>query len=216
MDNAYAQPAWLTGVTVGAAVVAALLFTILPTCLYLYVEPRGRLGWAAPGDTPAARRAPRMVRAVAWLSFALGQLGIPWLLVPLACAGIGYAQTKLGLGRPIGLPSVLTLAAVAAMALIESFLALRLVPFGVRLLARDASARAVIERRARSGVLAGMFVLAGCYLVRWAVSSVPGLIHPWLRAAFLWTALRPVMGYALACLLHAVLLGRCARALAEP
>jgi hypothetical protein len=216
MDNGYAQPEWLTGVTVGAAVFAALLFAILPTCLYLYVEPHGRLRWAVPGDTPGSRRAPRMVRTVAWLSFALGQLGIPWLLVPLACVGIGYAQTKLGLGRPIGLGSVLTLAAVAAMALVESFLALRLFPFGVRLLARDASACEAIERRARSGVLAAMFVLAGCYLVRWAVSSVPGLIHPWLRGAFLWAALGPVMGYALACLLHSILLGRCARALAEP
>jgi hypothetical protein len=216
MDDAYAQPAWLTGLTVGAALVGVLLFAILPTCLYLYVEPRGRLRWATSGDTPAGRRAPRMVRATAWLSFALGQLGIPWLLVPLACVGIGYAQTKLGLGRPLGLGSVLTLAAVASMALVESFLALRLFPLGVRLLARDASALAVIGRRARTGVLAGMFVLVGCYLVRWAVSSVPGLIHPWLRVAFLWAALRPVMGYALACLLHSVWLGRCARALAEP
>jgi hypothetical protein len=153
---------------------------------------------------------------VAWLSFALGQLAIPWLLVPVACAGIGYAQAKLTLGRPIGVGPVVTLSAVGAMALVECALALWLFPLGVRLLARDAAACTAVTRRARAGILAGFFVLAGCYLVRWAVVAVPGLIHPWLRVAFFWAALRPVMGYALACLLHSVLLGRCARALAEP
>ena len=47
------------------------------------------------------------------------------------------------------------------------------------------------------------------------MTTIPGFVHPWLRAALVWTALRPVMAYAAVCLVHALLLGRCARALAE-
>lgn len=47
------------GLTLG--IVAGLaLVSLLPTGLFLYVEPRGRKLWAREGDTPATRRAPKV------------------------------------------------------------------------------------------------------------------------------------------------------------
>jgi hypothetical protein len=57
---------------------------------------------------------------------------------------------------------------------------------------------------ASAGVLGAMLALG------WAIATIPSFVHPWLRAALLWTALRPVAAYAAVCLLHAALLGRCA------
>src|ERR1700733_4347106 len=91
------------GWTVAASLVALLLLSILPTCLYLYVEPRGRLQWATAGASAAKRKAPAIVLLSSWLSFAVGQLAIPWLVVPAVCAALLYLQTKLGLARPTGL-----------------------------------------------------------------------------------------------------------------
>ena len=50
MEAAFSPP---LGLTVTAAALAALLVAILPTCLYLYVEPRGR---QAVGGSRATRR----------------------------------------------------------------------------------------------------------------------------------------------------------------
>src|SRR4030088_344712 len=99
MESAFAPP---LGVVVVGAVLGALLAAILPTCLYLYVEPRGRLSWGTAGDAPHTRRAPAIVRGTAWLSFAVGQLAVPWLLVPAACGLLLYLQMKMGVGRPLG------------------------------------------------------------------------------------------------------------------
>jgi hypothetical protein len=208
MESAFLPPVGIV-VGVGVAVLAAALGMIVPTCLYLYVEPRSRRQWAVAGDSSGSRKAPLAVRATAWLSFAVGQLAFLWLLVPIACAGLLYLQVKLGILRPVGL--VVTVAAGAA-AVAETLLAVRLLPLGVRLLARDA--KLDLGRRARwNGAVSGA-VLASCLLLSWAMGAVPGLVHPWLRAALDWTALRPVMAYAAVCLLHALLLGRCDRALA--
>jgi hypothetical protein len=209
MEIAFAPP---VGITVTAAVLGVLLAAILPTCLYLYVEPRGRLHWAAAGDTPGNRRAPVLVRLTAWLSFAVGQLALPWLIVPVACGALLYLQTKLGVGRPT---SVAATVAVGAAALVQSVTAFRLLPLGVKLLARDAKVCAMASGRARWNALASVVVLAGCALLSWAMATIPSFAHPWLRAALVWTALRPVMAYAAVCLLHALLLGQCARALEE-
>jgi hypothetical protein len=208
METSFTPP---IGVTVTAAVLGALLFALVPTCLYLYVEPRGRRQWAAAGDSAASRKAPGLVRLAAWLSFGIGQLAIPWLLVPVGCAVLVFLQTKLGLARPAGLA---TTAAIGAMGLVQSILAVRLIPLGVRLLVRDTRACARARGRARANGLASAIVLGGCVALSWAMATIPGFVHPWLRAALVWGALRPVMVYAAACLLHAVLLGRCARALA--
>jgi len=209
METAFSPP---LGLTVTAAVLAFLFAAILPTCLYLYVEPRGRRQWATAGDTPANRRAPALVRFTAWLSFVVGQLAIPWLLVPAACGVLLYLQTKLGVGRPVGLGVT---GAVGVAALLQSISSLRLVPLGVRLLSRDSRTAARATQGARWNALLSTGVLGGCLLLSWTMTTVPGFVHPWLRVALVWTALRPVMAYALLGLFHAVLLGRCARALAD-
>jgi hypothetical protein len=217
METAFALP---MGLVVVAAVLGTGLAAILPTCLYLYVEPRGRRQWAAAGEASSARKAPFVVRAAAWLSFAVGQLALPWLLVPVACAGLLYLQAKLGVLRPVGLAVTV---AVGAAAIAQTLVAIRLLPLGVRLLSRDAklcagagcaAAASPILTRARWNAAVSAAVLAGCVTLSWAMSAIPGLVHPWLRAALGWAALRPVMAYAAVCLLHATLLGRCARALA--
>ena len=209
METAFSPP---LGLTITAAVLAFLFAAILPTCLYLYVEPRGRRQWATAGDNPATRRAPVLVRVTAWLSFVVGQLAIPWLLVPAVCAVLVFLQTKLGVARPLGL-GVTVIVGVAA--LLQSLLSLRLIPLGVRLLSRDPKTAKRASGGARWNATVSVVVLGGCLLLSWAIATIPGFVHPWLRVALVWTALRPVMVYAGLCLAHALLLGRCARALAD-
>jgi hypothetical protein len=210
MEATFTPP---VGLIAAAALLGAFLAAILPTCLYLYVEPRGRRQWVESSDDPARRRAPGVVRFTAWLSFVVGQVAFPWLLVPAICAVLLYLQTKLGVGRPLGLGLT---AAVGVAALVQAVLALRLLPLGVRLLARDEGACARASARARFNALFSASVLGGAGLLSWAMATIPNFVHPWLRAALAWTALRPVMAYAAVCLLHALLLGRCARALVRP
>jgi hypothetical protein len=201
----------VTPVAVVAAVLGALLAAIVPTCLYLYVEPRGRLNWRAHG-ADGIRGAPPLVRFTAWLSFALGQLALPWLLVPAACGVLIYLQARLGVGRSFGVAATL---AAGAMALVQSLLAVRLLRVGVGLLARDARRWEAVGRIAKGNGLASALLLGLGATMSWGFAAVPGLVHPWLRAALVWTALRPVAAYAALCLIHAVLLGRCARLLAD-
>jgi hypothetical protein len=146
------------------------------------------------------------------LSFAVGQLAFPWLLVPAACGVLVYVQARLGLLRPVGLSFTVSLCAAA---LVQSVLAARLLPLGVRLLARDFRLGASVGKRARTNALVSAGLLGGTAALSWAMSHVPGLVHPWLRVVLSWTALRPVMAYAAVCLLHAVLLGRCGSALVD-
>ncbi len=192
-------------------VCAALAVATLPTCLYLYVEPRSRLHWARPGDTPESRRAPLGVKVGAWLSFAVGQLAVPWLLVPAICGGLVYVQARLGIARA---PGVAVTAALGVMAIAQGLLALRLLPLGVRLLMRDARACARVRRHARTNAWVSAGVLAASVVLGGAMTFVPGFVHPWLRATLVWTALRPVQIYAAVCLVHAGILAGCARALA--
>ncbi len=202
------------GLILVLAAVGVLAAGLLPTCLYLYVEPRGRRLWAKDGETtptsPSQRSAPMLVRATAWLGFVLGQLAIPWLLVPVGCGALLYWQAKLGFARPMAF--ALT-ASVAVMALVQAVLALRLLPLSVRLLMRNVPAAAA--GRSRSRALANASVLGGAFVLSWAIASIPGIVHPWLGMALGWAVLRPVMGYAVACLLHAALFGWCVR-LATP
>jgi hypothetical protein len=197
-----------SGVAVALGIAGLALVSVLPTCLYLYVEPRGRRLWAREGDSVATRRAPGVVRASAWLSFVLGQLAIPWLLVPVACGVLLYLQAKLGIWRPVGMAAT---AAAGVMGVIQSVLAFRLLPLGVKLLMRDVPACVRASRRARFFALANALVLGGAVVLGWA-AHVPGLVNPWLGAALDWAALRPVMIYGAACVVHSLVLGRCARA----
>jgi hypothetical protein len=211
MQTAFPLPLGLVAVV---ATVGAVFATILPTCVYLYVEPRCRRHWAAASGEPtsAGRKAPGLVRLTAWLSFAIGQLAIPWLFVPAACAVLLYLQAKLPVAQPLGLGATVS---VGVAGLVQSLLAVGLLPLGVRLLARDAKLVAAAATRARRSAMVSAGLLVGGLVLSWAMTAMPSLVHPWLRVALAWAALRPVIVYAAACLLHAMLLGRCARALAD-
>jgi hypothetical protein len=209
MQTAFAPP---MGLTVVAIALSALLVAILPTCVYLYVEPRSRLNWASAGDTPKARRAPAMVRATAWLSFVVGELAFAGLVVPVLCGVLLYLQARLGVGRPLGIAAT---AAIAGAAMLQSLFALGLLPLGVRLLSRDPRLSARAAGVARRNALASLSIIGLIWVLDWSMAAAPGLVHPWLRAALVWTAVRPVLGYAGLCLLHALLLGACARLLVD-
>ncbi len=193
------------GVTLTLAAVAFLVACILPTGLYLYVEPRGRRMWAADGDSVDSRRAPLRVRVAAWLSFLLGELAMPWLAVPVACGVLLYLQAKLGVWRPIGMAVT---AAAGVAAIVQTLLALRLIPLGVRLLMRDGKACARARSRARGAAIANVAVVGGAYAL-FSIAHLPSLVHPWLAAALGWAAFRPVMAYGVACLVHSLLLWQC-------
>jgi hypothetical protein len=195
------------GLTLG--IVAGLtLVSLLPTGLFLYVEPRGRRLWAREGDTPATRRAPAVVRATAWLSFLLGQLAIPWLLIPALCGGLLYLQARFGLWKPIWMASTAT---GGVFALVQAMLALRLIPLGVRLLMRDERSCKVAGARARFAAVVNAGVLGGAGALGWAMGNVPKFVHPWLGMALEWGVLRPEMIFGGACVIHALVLARCAR-----
>jgi hypothetical protein len=190
-------------------VAAAALLAVLPTCLYRYVEPRGRAHWVRGDEAPSARRAPVVVRVTAWSSFALAQLAVPWLLVPASCLGLGYLQLKLGVARPVGFLATVVL---GALAVVQALLSARLLPLGVRLLVGDARLCAHAAARARRMALANGLVLLAAATVGCTIKALPGLVHPWLRAALSWTALGPVEAFAAVGLVHALLLGACASA----
>jgi hypothetical protein len=195
-------------VTILAAVLGVLLAAVVPTCLYFYVEPRGRLSWGVAGDSPRTRRAPALVRITACVSFAAGQLAIPWLLVPAACAGLLYAQAKLGAARPLGAAATVLL---GVMGFLQAIFALGLIPVGVRLLTRDERSWSRMRGLAKVSGLTSGLLLATSALIGWGMAADPGLVHPWLRVALVWTALRPVMGYAAVGVAHALLVDWCAR-----
>jgi hypothetical protein len=207
MDLAFSLPA---GLTVAMLALGALLGAILPTCLYVYVEPRGRAQWATAGDSPATRRAPLLVRFTAWLSFLVAQMALPLLLVPLTCGGLLYVQIRLGALSPVGLGMT---AALGLAALVQAALAFRLLPVGVRLLARNAGEVRRVASVARFQAVVHAAVLGGSMALLWAMTTIPGLIRPVLRHTLEWTALRPVAAYAVVGLLHALLLGRSGRML---
>jgi hypothetical protein len=204
MTSAFAQP-----VPIVAALLGLLFAGLVPTCLYLYVEPRGRLAWGAAGVRGGAdRRAPLLVRAAAWASFAIGQLGVPWLAIPALCVGFLVLQAKLGLVRPV---PAFAIGSLAAMGLVQALIAVRLIPLGVQLLMHSDRAWSRLRVIARTLGIAHGAVLAACALVGLGIGAVPGVVHPWLRTALDWAALRPVMACAVAGILHALLLDQCAR-----
>lgn len=208
----FASPHIGAAVTVVALVVAGLVGAIVPTCLYLYVEPRGRRQWGVQGDTPASRRAPFLVRASAWLGFAVAQTALPMLVVPVVCGGLLYAQIRLGAIRPIALAATALLGLVA---LAQAAYSLRLFPMGVRLLARDAGLGRALTAKARGMAILHGWIAASGLLLGWGLTTTPSLVHPIVRGTLMWTALRPIVAYAIVSLLHALLLARCARSVAD-
>jgi hypothetical protein len=197
-------------VVAGAAL--SVVLSIVPTCLFLYVEPRGRLQWARAGDTAASRRAPLLVRTTAWLSFLLAQLGLVWLWVPVACVGLSYLQIRLGIAKPLSLAAT---AVAGAMGVAEVAMGLRLGLLGVRLLVRERRECSTASGRARHYVFVSAILLAGSAALGWVVHALPGSVNTWLATALEWAAILPLRAYSAACLLHALLLGLCAPALTE-
>jgi hypothetical protein len=163
-----------------AVATVLFFFSIVPTATYIYAERRSRPHWAdAESSSAGSARAPIAVRLAAWGSLALGQLAIPWLLVPavsvlvlLGLSQVGAATTTIWIA----------LSGLALAALLQSFVAFRLFPFGIRLLARDKSIRA----RSRSvagmlvGVNVGALVAAG---LAFAVIHLPRFVPPNLAMA---------------------------------
>jgi hypothetical protein len=98
---------------------------------------------------------------------------------------------------------------------VQSVVALRVFPLGVRLLARDARLGPRIRKVATTVALVNALLLALGAFMSWTMASVPGLVHPWLRVALAWTALRPGMAYAAIGLVHAVMLRACAVVLTD-
>jgi hypothetical protein len=196
------------GLTFGIVAAALALASVLPTCLFLYVEPRGRKLWAREGDSPSTRRAPAIVRATAWMSFLLGQLAIPWLVIPVVCGVLLYLQARLGIWKPVAMASTAT---AGVLALVQTALAVRMIPLGVRLLMRDARTGSVAASQARFAAIASASVLGGAATLAWAMANVPRFVNPWLGTALDWAVLRPEMVYGGACLIHALVLGQCAR-----
>lgn len=148
------------------------------------------------------------MRATAWLSFLLGQLAIPWLLIPALCGGLLYLQARLGLWKPIAMASTAT---GGVFALIQAMLALRLIPLGVRLLMRDERSCRVASSRARFAAMVNAGILGGAGALGWAMGNVPKFVHPWLGTALEWGVLRPEMIFGGACLIHALVLAQCTR-----
>lgn len=196
------------GFILGIAMGGLALVSLLPTFLFLYVEPRGRNAWAQEGDSPSTRRAPALVRAAAWMSFFLGQLAIPWLVFPIVCGVLLYTQARLGIWKPAAMAST---AMAGVLALVQSALAVRLLPIGVRLLMRDAPRVALVGARAPAVAIANACVLGGAAALGWAMASAPSFVHPWLGVALDRAVLRPEIVYGGLCLIHAVVLGQCAR-----
>ncbi|HTB76863.1 MAG TPA: hypothetical protein VK762_26640 [Polyangiaceae bacterium] len=196
------------GLTFGIVACLALA-SLLPTGLFLYVEPRGRNLWAKAGDSPSTRRAPALVRVTSWMSFLLGQVAIPWLLLPAVCAAFLYLQARLGIWKPVAMASTAT---AGVLALVQAALAIPLIPLGVRLLMRDAGACDRAASRARFVAMTNAGILGAVVALEWAMVNVPRFVHPWLGTALDWAVLRPEMMFGGACLAHALLLGRSARA----
>jgi hypothetical protein len=200
------------GVVIVVASVFALLAAIVPTALYFFVEPRGRRMWATEGDSAATRRAPGVVRLTAWLSFALAQVAIPWLIVPVYCAALLYVQARIGYLRPVG---IAVTAGVGVAGLIQALLSLRLWPLGIKLLMHETGLCASLKRRTVATLLANAVVLGAMSLLDLAITNIPHFIHPLLRGALVWGALRPVMIYAVVCLAHAMLMNACCGAMSD-
>ncbi len=158
--------------------VAAVLFffSIVPTATYFYTERRTRPNWietSVVGGSKTAR-APILVRLAAWGSLALGQLAIPWLIVPAACAVVLFGLGQVGAATTT-LWIVLPFLGVSAV--LQSIVAFRLFPFGIRLLARDKSIRA------RSRSVAGMLVAVNLVALAaaglgFALIHIPRFVHP--------------------------------------
>lgn len=185
-----------------AAILGLLMFAVFPTATYLYVEKRARAHW---GDL-ASRRAPGPVRATAWLSLALGQLCILWLLFPVVCGGLVFALSRVGHGGTMGYALILGLGLLALLQALTSF---GLIPFGIRVLARGSSMREKASSLSRVVTLVNAAAL-GTSMFAYAMMYLPGMLHRVIKIGLVFGVALPVGIYALAALILAALMSRAA------
>ena len=199
-----------------AGVFAFLMLSIVPTATYLYVEKRCRRHWSSAANAAFTGvagkevriRAPLFVRAAAWWSMAVGQLAIPWLIVPGACAAILYTLAKVGRSSFSGTALI---AGLGVVAVLQSIVVFRLFPLGIRLLARDAKSRA----RARSVAVSLGFVsllALGMTGVTYMLLQVPGFLNPIVRVTLLYGVVTPIAVFAVLGLVQSVVVARAGRA----
>jgi hypothetical protein len=190
-----------------AAVVGLLFFSIFPTVTYLYVEKRARPHW---GDV-AGKKAPAIVRATAWFSLALGQLGLIWLVLPVVCGGLVLALSRVGHGGAAGYTAIVLL---GVLALVQSITSFGLVPFGIRVLARNSGVRA--KARGISRVIGLVNVAAlGMAATTYGMMLVRGILHPIIKVGLVYGVALPVSVFALVSLVLAGMMSSAATASAE-
>jgi hypothetical protein len=166
--------------------VVLFFFSIVPTATYVYAERRSRLHWA--DATSSRTKAPITVRLAAWGSLALGQLAIPWLLVPVACVVVLLGLCKVGAATTTLWVVLSTIAVVAAL---QSVVAFRLFPFGIRRLAHDKKIGA--RSRSVSAMLVGVNLAAlGAVALGFALVHIPSVVHPILAKVLQVGVLWPV------------------------
>ena len=202
-----------------AGVFAFLMLSIVPTATYLYVERRCRRHWIETKDAShvsfavAAGRAPRtraplLVRIAAWWSMAVGQLAIPWLVVPGACGLVLYTLAKVGRSS---FSSSALIVGLGVAALLQSIFVFRLFPLGIRLLARDAKARARTRSVAVSLAVVNLLALAMSGLT-YALLHVPGFLNPIVRVTLFYGAVIPIAVFAVLGLVQSLVVARAGRA----
>ena len=199
-----------------AGVFAFLMLSIVPTATYLYVEKRCRRHWSSAANATftgvagkAVRiRAPLFVRAAAWWSMAVGQLAIPWLIVPGACGAILYTLAKVGRGS---VSATALIAGLGVVALLQSVVVFRLFPLGIRLLARDAKSRARARSVAVSLGFVSLLALAMTGLT-YMLLQVPGFLNPIVRVTLFYGVVIPIAVFAALGLVQSVVVARAGRA----
>jgi hypothetical protein len=194
-------------VPIVAAVLGLLFFSIFPTVTYLYVEKRARPHW---GDV-AGKKAPAVVRATAWASLALGQLGLIWLVLPVVCGGLVYGLARIGHG---GTTWYAAIVALGVLALLQSITSFGLVPFGIRVLARNSSMREKAKTLSRGIGLANGAALAMAGLT-YGMMLIRGGLNPIIKVGLVYGVALPVALYAVLSLLLAGMMSAAATASAQ-
>jgi hypothetical protein len=194
-------------VPIVAAVIGLLFFSIFPTVTYLYVEKRARPHW---GDVPG-KKAPGIVRATAWVSLALGQLGLVWLVLPVVCGGLVYGLSRIGHGGSTWYAAIVGL---GVLALLQSITSLGLVPFGIRVLARNSGLRGKAKGLARGIGLANFAALAMAGAT-YGMMLIRGGLNPIIKVGLVYGVALPVAAYAVFSLVLAGMMSKAAQASAE-
>lgn len=187
-------------VQIVAAIFGLFVFALFPTVTYLYVEKRARRHWL----DVAGGRAPTVVRAASWGSLALGQMCVLWLILPAVCGGLVFTLSKIRHGGTFGYAFIVLLGVVA---LLQAIAALGLVPFGIRLLARNSNSR---KNAGKIALVLGLVNLAALALAggTYAMMLFSNAFHPIIKIALVFGVALPIGIYAGLSLVLALLVSR--------